>query len=274
MSYSDFVTPQLKNAYAKLTQCLLFKDIINDETIKEFEDILNSSIPHTDFDKGRKSMLLMFASKDFEHVCKFLSDQANKDIRPLILWANVKCISHYFQLKDKVYIKYVDGAFTVGKFDPGKVTDKKHYSKNISSRGRGYPRGRGYYPRGHFRGRARPYLPRKNNAAAEDSNDTVTADTVGDSGDNTTVGDSENNTNNAWADMVDDVPDENAANEAADDVVDETGKEQKNAATEPKRESPDSGTSETSEDLPKPRSETTDATFAKQLNELIDSTHN
>jgi hypothetical protein len=98
------IPKRIQNAYFQLHKSrLLSKGHLDNDAIKHFEKILNSSLPVNDYEQN-----IYYFVKDlyYDDPSKFLNYINNSNLQCLILYTNNKNIITHFNLQYKVYINW------------------------------------------------------------------------------------------------------------------------------------------------------------------------
>lgn len=152
----------LYDGFNTITSCpLLSENILTEETIREFEYLLNQAQPKNANEESVRSVIQYMYWKNPINFCRFL---LRSKLSHLILWTDAKCIIRHFQLRGLVYVKWneetnsyncalyrnrrrTDTGYTehssmqrvcnqVGNNDSGNRT--QYYSNGHGTQGRGY----------------------------------------------------------------------------------------------------------------------------------------
>jgi hypothetical protein len=98
------IPKRIQNSYFQLHKSrLLSKGHLDNDAIKHFEKILNSSLPVNDYEQN-----IYYFVKDlyYDDPSKFLNYINNSNLQCLILYTNNKNIITHFNLQYKVYINW------------------------------------------------------------------------------------------------------------------------------------------------------------------------
>jgi len=82
---------------------LIFKKTVTEDTIKEFEQLLNEAQPITGDDKKNRSLIQFMYRKNPTNFYRFLT---RSRLSHIVLWTEAKCIVSHFGLNGLVYIKW------------------------------------------------------------------------------------------------------------------------------------------------------------------------
>jgi hypothetical protein len=111
---------RLYNCYKKIVSCSLVKvKEINNETLEEFEKLLNSTIPENADETSKQSFCrYMYYSNPIGFV-KYISYHKNR-VSSLVLWTESKNIVRHFGLQRLVHITWnkEDVKYVVSKYNP------------------------------------------------------------------------------------------------------------------------------------------------------------
>ncbi len=98
------IPKRLQNSYFQLFNSrLISKKHYDNEAIKHFESLLNSSLPTTDYENAIYYFIKEIYYDDRK---KFLSFIHNSNLQPFILYTNNKNIINHFELEYKIYINW------------------------------------------------------------------------------------------------------------------------------------------------------------------------
>jgi hypothetical protein len=96
---------RLNNAYLQIQQSRLINKNQNDQdAINHFENLLNSSLPQTEYENHIYYFVKDLFHSDNDKFNKYIND--NESLKPLILYTNNLFIISHFNLKYKVYISW------------------------------------------------------------------------------------------------------------------------------------------------------------------------
>jgi hypothetical protein len=97
---------------------VLYKNVTN-ETLAEFEKLLNESQPNNENERAQRYMLKSLYFSNPINFMRYLCDSQNR-INALILWTESKYIVKYFNLQNKVYLLWdsASSSYKVSKYLP------------------------------------------------------------------------------------------------------------------------------------------------------------
>jgi hypothetical protein len=105
MSANNRLIPAyLFESYSNIIKCnLIANKNINNESVAEFQDLLNASIPKTESDINYKEVIKYLYRKNPINFYKLI---ITSRLNNIVLWTESKCIVSHFGLKNIVYIKW------------------------------------------------------------------------------------------------------------------------------------------------------------------------
>jgi len=105
MSVNNKLIPSyLFEAYDNIIKCnLISNKVLTDDSVMEFQSLLNTSIPHTESDINYKEVIKYLYRKN---PCDFYKLIISSRLKNIVLWTESKCIVSHFGLRNIVYIKW------------------------------------------------------------------------------------------------------------------------------------------------------------------------
>jgi hypothetical protein len=128
---------RINDSYQNIRNCtLLTTKILNDNNIKEFQDLLNKAQPLNDKEYNQREIIQFLYRKTKGNFCRYLS---TSKLNSFILWTEARSIVMHFRIRGIIYIKwdgnkYVcnihKGMMNTGKDQPHNNTQKQHNNKS------------------------------------------------------------------------------------------------------------------------------------------------
>ena len=101
---AKLIPSYLFDSYSDIIKCdLIANKILSDESVMEFQQLLNMAIPESEADTNYKEIIKFLYRKNPRDFYKLLISSRLKNI---ILWTESKCIVSHFGLRNIVYIKW------------------------------------------------------------------------------------------------------------------------------------------------------------------------
>lgn len=105
MSVNNKLIPSyLFEAYDNIIKCnLISNKVLTNDSVMEFQNLLNTSIPQTESDINYKEVIKYLYRKN---PCEFYKLIISSRLKNIVLWTESKCIVSHFGLRNIVYIKW------------------------------------------------------------------------------------------------------------------------------------------------------------------------
>jgi hypothetical protein len=95
--------------YKQITSSALIAGrVLNDDSIAEFQQLLNYAQPQNERDSTMRSIVQYLYRKNPGNFCRFLT---RSRLSHLVLWTEAKCIVRHFKLQNIVYVKWNSGSY-------------------------------------------------------------------------------------------------------------------------------------------------------------------